>query len=70
MVTALCWSFAALLFSRAGKRVGSLTVNFFRLLMGATLTPLCHLFLYGSLFPLQVTALKLLLFILSGFFTF
>ena len=51
--TALCWSTNALLFARAGRRVGSATVNVARLTVALVAMAGLHLALFRSLFPLH-----------------
>ena len=49
--TALCWSTNAVLFARAGRRVGSSTVNLIRIGMALLVMVVLHLALVGTLFP-------------------
>jgi drug/metabolite transporter (DMT)-like permease len=51
--TALCWSTNAVLFAKAGRRVGSMTVNIVRLGAALVVMFLLHLILVGSLFPVH-----------------
>ena len=51
LFTAMCWSTNAVLFARAGRRVGSSTVNVIRIAMALLVMVLLHLVLVGSLFP-------------------
>jgi drug/metabolite transporter (DMT)-like permease len=51
LVTALCWASNAVLFSRAGRRVGSATVNATRLAVALGVMVILHLVLVGGLFP-------------------
>jgi len=51
LFTALCWASNAVLFARAGRRVGSATVNATRLAVALAVMVILHLTLVGSLFP-------------------
>lgn len=51
--TAVCWSANAVLFAKAGRRVGSMTVNVLRLGTAVVVMFLLHLALVGSLFPVH-----------------
>jgi len=53
LLTALCWSTNAVLFARAGRRVGSVTVNVVRLGLAVVVMFLLHLAMAGSLFPIH-----------------
>lgn len=52
-LTALCWSTNAILFARAGRRVGSMTVNVVRLGAALVVMFLLHWAMVGSLFPVH-----------------
>jgi drug/metabolite transporter (DMT)-like permease len=51
LFTAMCWSANAVLFAKAGRRVGSSTVNVIRIGMALLVMVLLHLTLVGTLFP-------------------
>jgi drug/metabolite transporter (DMT)-like permease len=51
LFTAMCWSTNAVLFAKAGQRVGSATVNAVRIGMALMVMVLLHLALVGSFFP-------------------
>ncbi len=51
LFTAMCWSTNAVLFAKAGRRVGSATVNATRIGMALLVMILLHLALVGTLFP-------------------
>ena len=55
LLTAFCWVLSALFFARAGERVGSLSVNFIRLLVAFFLLGLVTLVTRGSFLPLDAT---------------
>lgn len=59
LVTALCWSTNAVLFAKAGRRVGSATVNVVRLAMALVAMGLLHLVLFGTPFPFQAGTQRL-----------
>lgn len=52
--TALCWTITVVSFEFAGKRVGSLSVNFIRLVMGFLLLGILLFFLRESFIPLSM----------------
>lgn len=56
LVTAVCWSLTALLFSFGGRRVGSRVVNRSRLLFSLGLLAVAHLVLEGTVAPLDAPA--------------
>jgi drug/metabolite transporter (DMT)-like permease len=51
--TAICWSFSSLFFTVAGRRLGSLATNRFRLLAAVLLVSITHVLLYGRPFPID-----------------
>lgn len=51
LFTAMCWSTNAVLFAKAGRRVGSATVNGVRIGIALLVMVLLHLVLVGTLFP-------------------
>lgn len=51
LLTALCWSFNSILFSDAGKRIGSQSVNHLRLWMALIILWLIQIFLFNQLIP-------------------
>jgi drug/metabolite transporter (DMT)-like permease len=54
LLTAACWSFNSLVFTLAGKRVGSVTVNSMRLWAALPALLLLHLSLFGTPFPFDI----------------
>ncbi|NIM92564.1 MAG: EamA family transporter [Anaerolineales bacterium] len=52
--TAVLWSFTSILFTIAGRRVGSLVVNRTRLVIAVILLSSTHLLLEGTLFPQDI----------------
>ncbi len=66
ILTAVCWSFNSVVFSKAGSRVGSKTVNHFRLWIATFALSTLHLIFYGSLFPLPMEDWRFFYLALSG----
>lgn len=58
IATALCWSFGSILFTRAGREVGSPLVNRTRLVFALVFVMITHLVLEGSLLPLDAEPLR------------
>lgn len=52
---AFCWTFTVLSFEYAGKRVGSMSVNYIRLVLGLILLSIFTFFLRGILFPVDAS---------------
>ena len=51
LLVAVCWTFSALFFEKAGHRVGSLSVNIIRLFLAVIFLGLSTLFINGHFFP-------------------
>jgi len=51
--TALCWTITVISFEYAGKKVGSLSVNFIRLILGFILLAITVFFFTGNFIPLD-----------------
>lgn len=66
VLTAACWSFNSVVFTIAGKRVGSSSVNALRIWIALLFQIAIHLFLFQSLFPFELGSRKVLLLALSG----
>ncbi len=66
LATALCWSFTAIFFSEAGRRIGSFRVNSIRLLFAVTIYSVILLATTGRLFPEELTQGQVLWLALSG----
>ena len=49
--TAFLWTLNSLLFAAAGRRIGALSVNAFRIVMAVVLLALAHLILLGTFVP-------------------
>jgi uncharacterized membrane protein len=66
LLTSVCWAFTAILFSRAGKAIGSVKLNRLRLLFAVLLLATTHLLIYGSPVPLAAGSERWLWLGLSG----
>jgi len=58
LLTSLCWSLNSVCFTVAGRRVGSASVNLWRLLMAWVMLIFLHLALQGSLLPLHAGGVR------------
>ena len=54
LLTSVCWAFNSVVFTFAGKRVGSVTVNYVRLWVAFPALVLIHVLLYGTPFPFGI----------------
>jgi drug/metabolite transporter (DMT)-like permease len=70
LLTAVCWSFNSLVFTRAGKRVGAVTVNSLRLWIALPALALLHWLLFGTLFPYAIEPGRLFYLGISGIIGF
>jgi drug/metabolite transporter (DMT)-like permease len=70
LLTAVCWSFNSVVFTRAGKRVGSATVNAMRLWAAFPALLLLHWLLFGTPLPLGIGGPRFLYLGISGFIGF
>lgn len=70
LVTTLCWAVTAVSFEMAGKKVGSLSVNYIRLVIGFILISIFTFFTRGSLLPLDATTNSWIWLSISGFIGF
>lgn len=66
LLTAVCWTLSAIYFERAGRRVGSLSVNIIRIFLAVVLLGLTTLFTRGVFLPLDATAYNWLWLGISG----
>jgi len=66
----LCWTMSALFFEKAGARMGSLSVNFIRLLLAIVFLGLTTLVTKGIFFPTDATPYQWFWLGLSGFVGF
>ena len=70
MGVSLCWTLSALFFEKAGNRIGSLPVNFIRLLLAVLFLGIVTLFTKGIFFPSDATCYQWFWLGLSGFIGF
>lgn len=70
LITAVSWTVTAVAFESAGKRVGSLSVNFIRLVIAFILLGFFILFTRGMFLPIDATSTNWLWLTLSGIIGF
>ena len=70
LLTSVCWAFNSVVFTRAGRRVGSVTVNYVRLWIAFIALLLLHLLLFGTLFPFDIEPRRFLYLGVSGLLGF
>jgi len=68
--TALCWTIVGITFESAGKRVGSLSVNYIRLIFGFIFISAYALLTRGLIFPVDATSNNWIWLSISGFIGF
>lgn len=66
LATALCWSFTAIFFSEAGRRIGSFRVNAIRLVFAVVIYCVILWLTYGRLFPADLNSAQVFWLALSG----
>ena len=66
LVVAVCWTLSALFFEKAGRKIGSLSVNIIRLVWAFLLLGITLLFTKHTFFPLDATAYQWFWLGLSG----
>lgn len=66
LVVAVCWTLSALFFEKAGRKIGSLSVNIIRLVWAFLLLGVTLLFTKHTFFPLDATAYQWFWLGLSG----
>ena len=66
LATAICWSFTAIFFSEAGRRIGSFRVNSIRLLFAVAIYTVVLLVTTGRIFPEDLNQDQVLILALSG----
>ena len=66
LTTAVCWSFTAIFFSEAGRRIGSFRVNSIRLLMAVAIYAVLLLVTTGRLFPPELNSSQIIWLAASG----
>lgn len=70
LLTAVCWSFNSVVFTRAGKRVGAATVNIMRLWIAVPALALLHWLLFATPFPFAIEPSRFLYLGVSGLIGF
>lgn len=70
LATAVCWTLNAMAFEAAGKRVGSLSVNYIRFFVAFPLLTVTAFFTRGSAFPTDATGPAWLYLSISGLIGF
>ncbi len=70
LVTALCWTVTAVAFESAGKKVGSLSVNYIRLMIGFVLLGLYTFFTRGMALPIDASGTAWFWLFISGMIGF
>lgn len=70
LTTALCWTFNSMAFEAAGKKVGSLSVNYLRLFVAFPLLTITALITRGLPFPTDATGRTWLFLLISGLIGF
>lgn len=68
--TALCWTIVGITFESAGKRVGSLSVNYIRLVFGFIFISSYALLTRGLIFPIDASSNNWIWLLISGFIGF
>lgn len=68
--TALCWTISGIAFENGGRKVGSLAVNYIRLVLGFVLVSIYSCFSRGLLFPTDATINNWIWLMISGFVGF
>ncbi len=66
LTTALCWSLTSILFSEAGRRIGSFQVNAIRLLLAVAIYSVVLLVTRGRVLPADLQADQVIILALSG----
>lgn len=70
LTTAVCWTFTAIAFESAGKKVGSLSVNIIRLVIAFALLSIFTFFTRGIGFPIDATSTNWFWLLISGLIGF
>jgi len=70
LATTLCWAISATSFEIAGKKVGSLSVNYIRLVIGFILISIYTYFTRGMFFPIDATSSNWIWLSISGLIGF
>jgi drug/metabolite transporter (DMT)-like permease len=70
LTTAICWTLTAICFESAGKKVGSLAVNFIRLVIAFVLLAIFTFFTRGMFLPFDATGANWVWLLISGMIGF
>lgn len=70
LTTAVCWTFTAIAFESAGKKVGSLSVNIIRLVIAFVLLSIFTFFSRGIGFPIDASGANWFWLLISGLIGF
>lgn len=70
LLTAVCWTFSAIFFEKAGRRAGSLSVNIIRIFIGIVFLGITTMLTRGMFFPMDATFYNWFWLGLSGFIGF
>ena len=70
LAAALCWTVTAIMFESAGKKVGSISVNLIRLIIGFILLSIFNLFTRGMILPIDASGSMWLWLSISGIIGF
>ncbi len=70
LATAICWSLSATFFELSGKKVGSLAVNYIRLITGFIFISIFTLFTRGYLLPVDANSQNWIFLSISGLIGF
>ncbi|MDF2533236.1 MAG: hypothetical protein K0Q65_2817 [Clostridia bacterium] len=70
LATAVCWTFTAIAFESAGKKVGSLSVNIIRLIIAFALLSIFTFFTRGIGLPIDATGTNWFWLLISGLIGF
>jgi drug/metabolite transporter (DMT)-like permease len=70
LTTAICWTLTAICFESAGKKVGSLAVNFYRLIIAFILLGAFTFFTRGMFLPFDATGSNWIWLLISGMIGF
>lgn len=70
LITAICWTITAVAFEAAGKRIGSLSVNFIRLIIAFFLIGIYSLITRGMFLPLDASGKSWFWLFISGLIGF
>ena len=70
LLTSVCWAFNSVVFTRAGRRVGAITVNYMRLWIAVPALLLIHWLLFATPFPFAIEPNRFLYLAVSGLIGF